>query len=131
MCLMNLDTHYRLGRYIFWFAQILGVVNVVSLILYMGVTLIGELINKEISIREDYSIFIILLCEVLVGISFVISWKKKRLGSILILFFVALVGILWGRDSPEILWFHLPMLVSGLLLLFYSFYKEWILKRKA
>lgn len=128
---MNLDTHYRLGRYTFWFAQILGVVNLVSLILYIGVTLIVELINREISITEDYSIFIILLCEVLVGISFVISWKRKRPGAILILLFTALVCILWGKDSPEIIWFHLPLMVSGLILLFYSFYKEWILKRKA
>lgn len=128
---MNLDTHYRLGRYTFWFAQILGVVNLVSLILYIGVTLILELINKEISISEDYSILIILLCEVLVGISFVISWKRKRPGAILILLFTALVCILWGKDNPEIIWFHLPLMVSGLILLFYSFYKEWILKRKA
>ena len=128
---MNLDTHYRLGRFTFWFAQILGVVNVVSLILFIGANLIGELINKEISIREDYAIFIIFICEILVLISYVISWKKKRLGAILILLFTALVCILWGKDSPEIIWFHLPLLVSGLLLLFYSFYKEWILKRKA
>ena len=128
---MNLDGHYRLGRLIFWFAQIVGIVNIVALILFLGGNIVSELINREITIREDYSIVIILLLEILVGISYIISWKRKRLGPILILVFTALICVLWGKDSPEIIWFHLPLLFSGLLLLFYSYYKEWILKRKA
>lgn len=128
--MMKLDNHYRVGRSIFWSAQILGIFNVVSLILFLGGTLAGELINGLITIREDYLIFIILFIEVLIVISYIISWKRKRMGPILILFLTALVCVLWGRESTEIIWFHLPLLVSGVLLLFYSYYKEWILKRK-
>ena len=127
---MHLDGHYQTGRYIFWFAQIVGGITVAALILFMGGTLISELIEKVIDIREDYMIFVIFLFEVLVAISFVISWKRKRLGPFLILFLTILICILWGRESLNIIWFHSPILISGLLLLFYSYYKEWILKRK-
>ena len=115
---MNLDKHRRVARFIFWFAQMLGIFNAVSLILFLGGTLAGELINKLITIREEYLLFIIFLSEVLIGISFIISWNRIRLGPVLILFFTAAVFVLWGKDSPEIIWFHLPLLISGLLLLF-------------
>lgn len=128
---MNLAAHYRNGRLIFWFAQVLGVTTAAALILFIGGNLVSELIRKVLDIREDYSIVIIFIFEVLVLISYVISWKRKRLGPSLILFFTIVICILWGIDSPEIIWFHLPLLISGLLLMFYSFYKEWILKRKA
>lgn len=127
---MNLDSHYRFGRFIFWFAQIVGIFTIVSLILFLGGNMISEIIDKSLDYKEDYLIFIVFLFEVLVGISFIISWKRKRLGPVLILFFTGLISILWGKDSPEILWFFLPLVISGLLLLFYSYYKEWILKRK-
>ena len=128
---MNLDGHYRLGRFLFWFAQILGITTVALLILFIGGNLVGELIEKAIIIREDYKIFVIFLLEVLVLYSFVISWRRKRLGPILILFLSSLICVLWARESINIIWFHSPLLFSGLLLLFYSYYKEWILKRKA
>ncbi len=128
---MNLDGHYRLGRFLFWFAQILGITTVALLILFIGGNIVGELIEKVINVREDYIILVIFLLEVLVVNSFVISWKRKRLGPILILFFTALICVLWAKESINIIWFHSPLLFSGLLLLFYSYYKEWILKRKA
>jgi hypothetical protein len=128
---MNLDGHYRFGRYLFWFAQIVGVTTVVALILFIGGNIISEFITKDINVREDYLIIIIFLLEVLTGISFIISWKRKRRGPFLILFFSVLICILWGRESLNVVWFHTPILFSGLLLLFYSYYKEWILKRKA
>jgi len=127
---MNLTCHHRIGRFIFWFAQIVGVITVVGLIIFIGGTIISELIDKVLDVREDYSVFIFFICEVLIGISFIISWKKKRLGPILILIFTALICILWGREDMNIIWMHLPLLVSGLLLLFYSYYKEWILRKK-
>ncbi len=128
---MNLDGHYRLGRFLFWFAQILGITTVALLILFIGGNIVSELIEKVINVREDYIILVIFLLEVLVVNSFVISWKRKRLGPILILFFTALICVLWAKESINIIWFHSPLLFSGLLLLFYSYYKEWILKRKA
>ena len=128
---MNLDGHYRLGRFMFWFSQIVGVTTVVALILFIGGSMISELISKELNVREDYLILVILLLEVLTGISFIISWRRKRIGPVLILFFSVLICILWGRESLNVVWLHAPVLFTGLLLLFYSFYKEWILKRKA
>jgi hypothetical protein len=127
---MNLNSHLRIGRYIFWIAQIIGVTTVTILILFVGGNVIGELIGKELDVREDYMLFIFFVLEVLTGISFIISWKRKRRGPALILFFTVLVCILWGRENLNVLWFHSPILLSGLILLFYSFYKEWILKKK-
>lgn len=128
---MNLDGHYRLGRFMFWFSQIVGITTVVALILFIGGSMVSELISKELIVREDYMVLVVLLLEVLTGISFVISWRRKRRGPVLILFFSVLICILWGRESLNVIWLHAPVLFTGLLLLFYSFYKEWILKRKA
>ena len=127
---MNLDSHHRFGRFLFWFAQLVGGITVAVLILFMGGTIISELITKDLNIGEDYMVFVLFVCEILTGISFIISWKRKRLGPILILLFATIICILWGRESINFVWLHLPVLFSGLLLLFYSYYKEWILKRK-
>ena len=127
---MNLDAHHRFGRYLFWFAQLVGGITVVALIMFIGGNIISELIAKEIDLREDYSVFVFLLLEIFTGISFIISWKRKRPGPYLILFFPVLICILWGREDMNIIWMQLPVIFSGLLLLFYSYYKEWILKRK-
>ena len=127
---MNLNSHLRTGRYIFWFAQIIGVTTVAILILFVGGNVIGELIGKELDVREDYLVFVFFLLEVLTGISFIISWKRKRRGPVLILLFTTITCILWGRESLNVVWFHSPILLSGLILLFYSYYKEWILKKK-
>lgn len=102
----------------------------VALILFIGGNVISELISKEITVREDYFILVIFLLEILTLISFVISWKRKRRGPVLILFFSVLICILWGRESLNVVWLHTPVLFSGALLLAYSYYKEWILKKK-
>lgn len=127
---MDLQGHQRLARYLFWFAQVVGVATVVLLILFVGGNLLSELIAKEINMKEDYSPFILLAFEICIVVSFTISWKRKRLGPILILLFTILICALWGWEDMNIIWMHLPLLFSGLLLLFYSYYKEWILKRK-
>jgi len=127
---MDLQGHQRVARYLFWFAQVVGVATVILLLLFVGGNLLSELIAKEINIKEDYSPFILLACEVCIVISFTISWKRKRLGPILILLFTVLIYALWAVEDMNIIWLHLPLIFSGLLLLFYSYYKEWILKRK-
>jgi len=127
---MDLQGHQCLARYLFWFAQIVGVFTLVLLILFIGGDVIPELIRKEITITEDYGMVILFLLEVLTGIAYRISWKRKRLGPYLILLLAATISIVWGRETLNFIWFHLPILISGLLLLFYSYYKEWILKRK-
>jgi len=127
---MNLEGHHDAGRYLFWIAQIIGVAASVALIIFVIGNLLTELITRAIDVREDYSIILIAVCEILVGISFIISWKRKRLGPILVLIFTVVIFFLWGPQSYSFIWMHSPLVVSGLLLLFYSFYKEWILKRK-
>jgi len=127
---MNLNTHHRVGKNLFWVAQAVGVVTAVILVLFVGGNLIGELIQKSIDVREDYMVFVFFLCELCILISFKISWRRKRLGPILVLLFTTVICILWGRETINIIWFHSPLVFSGLLLLIYSYYKEWILKRK-
>ena len=128
---MKLATHQRIGTFIFWFAQITGGVTTLALIIFIGASLISELIGKLITIKEDYTVFLFFICEVLVAVAFKISWRKKRLGAILVILLSLLLGIWWGRESISFVYLHLPILFSGLLLLFYSYYKEWILKQKA
>ena len=128
---MKLELHYKLARSIFWFAQVIGIITSLFLILFIGGNLIGELINKLIDFREDYSVFLFFFCELLVTGAIIISWYRKRMGPALILAFTILILIIWGREDLNIILLHLPLLFSGLLLLFYSYYKEWILKRKA
>ena len=128
---MNLDGHYRFGRFLFWFAQIVGVTTIVVLILFIGGSIISELIAGVFDVSQDYMVLVVLLLEVLTMISYRISWRKKRRGPILILIFSTAICIIWGRETLTFVWMHTPILFSGLLLLIYSYYKEWILKRKA
>lgn len=128
---MNLAVHQRVAVTIFWFAQAVGIVTVLALIIFIGGTLIDELINQVIDIREDYDVFLFLFCEILLAVAIRISWKRKRVGPVLMLALTILIGIIWGRKDMNIILLHLPLLLSGLLLLFYSYYKEWILRQKA
>ena len=128
---MRLAVHQRVAVTIFWFAQAVGVVTVLALIVFIGGTLIDELINQVIDIREDYGVFLFFFSEVLLAVAIRISWKRKRVGPLLMLALTILIGIIWGREDMNIILLHLPLLFSGLLLLFYSYYKEWILKQKA
>ena len=128
---MNLAVHHRVAVIIFWFAQAVGIVTVLALIIFIGGTLISELISHDIDFREDYEVFLFFFCEVLLAVAIRISWKRKRMGPLLMLALTILIGIAWGREDMNIILLHLPLLFSGLLLLFYSYYKEWILKQKA
>ncbi len=128
---MKLAAHHRIAMIIFWFAQALGILTVLALLIFIGGTLIDELVNQLISFREDYEVFLFFFCEVLVAVAIRISWKRKRMGPLLMLALTILIGIIWGREDMNIILLHLPLLLSGLLLLFYSYYKEWILKQKA
>ena len=128
---MNLTIHYRVARIIFWFAQLVGLVTIVTLIFFVGGNLLSELIAQDITIREDYSIFLFFLCDLLLAGTIILSWYRKRLGPVLIIALTVLIGIIWGREDINIILLHLPILFSGILLLFYIYYKEWILKKKA
>ena len=128
---MNLSTHERIARILFWVVQAIGVFTALALTVFIGGNLISELIEGLITIKEEYVLFIILFCEILVIVSFVISWNRKRMGPIIVLVVTILIVFLWGWEDMNFVLLHLPILFSGLLLLFYSYYKEWILKQKA
>lgn len=128
---MKLSTHQGIGTFIFWFAQILGGVTTLALIIFIGGTLISEIIEKVINFKEDYSVFIFFVLEVLVAVSFIISWKRKSLGAILVVLLSLFLSIWTGMTDINFVYVHLPIIFSGLLLLFYYYYKEWILKQKA
>lgn len=128
---MELQGHYKLAQIVFWFGQVLGILVAGVLVVFVGGSLITELFHKLIDFREDFLVFVFFFCELCIAAAFVISWYRKRLGSLLIIAFTILISILWGRESINIVYLHLPVLFSGLLLLFYSYYKEWILKQKA
>ena len=128
---MELQRHYKIARLLFWFAQALGIFMAAALVIFIGGTLISELIQDLIDIKEDYMVFVFFICELFILASFIISWYRRRLGALIIIVLSILVSILWGRESINIVYLHLPLLFSGLLLLFYSYYKEWILKQKA
>ena len=128
---MKLAVHHRIAMIIFWFAQAVGVLTVLALLIFIGGTIIDELVNELISFKEDYAVFLFFFCEVLVAVAIIISWKNKRTGPLLMLALIILIGVVWGREDMNIILLHLPLLLSGLLLLFYSYYKEWILKQKA
>ena len=128
---MHLHRHHNIARYIFWIAQAIAVLSSAILLIFIGGTIISELINKVIDIKEDYGVFLFFFCEVLIAVAIINSWKRKRRGPVLMLALTILVIVIWGREDLNYLLLHLPLLLSGLLLLFYSYYKEWILKRKA
>ena len=127
---MNLSTHQQIARILFWIAQAIGIFTALALTAFIGGNLISELLEGLITIKEEPVLFIILLCEILVIVSFVISWNRKRLGPILVLPFTILIIFLWDWKDINFILLHLPILISGCLLLFYSYYKEWILKQK-
>lgn len=127
---MDLVVHQRIARFIFWFSQILGAVTIFTLMLFIGGNLVGDLVKQDFEIREDYGLFVLFICEALVALAFRISWRRRRPGSFLILATTILVCIIWGRQEINLVLFHLPVFFSGLLLVFYSYYKEWILKHK-
>jgi hypothetical protein len=103
---------------------------VLFLIVFLGGKLTGEMLSKSIDIKVDYMVFLYVFCELLVAVAFIISWNRKRMGAFLVTLLSLLTPFLWGLDDLTIVYLHLPLLLSGLLLLFYSYYKEWILKKK-
>ncbi|TFH20712.1 MAG: hypothetical protein E4H10_16330 [Bacteroidia bacterium] len=128
---MELQVHYRSARLVFWFAQVIGVAMIVALLIFIGGTLISEILDKLIIFREDYMVYILFLFELLITGAFILSWYRRRNGAILIIVLSIVISILWGKEGLNFVLIHLPLLFSGLLLLFYSYYKEWILKQKA
>lgn len=127
---MNLQLHHRLAMILFWFAQVIAIITSLILVLFIGGSLASELFAGDVSIKEDYSVFLFFLCELLVAGSIILAWFRKRLGPALMIAFTILIGAVWGNETINIVLLHIPLLLSGLLLLFYSYYKERILKKQ-
>lgn len=127
---MDLQLHHRLAMILFWFAQVVAIITSLILVLFIGGSLASELFAGDIAIKEDYSVFLFFFCELLVAGSIILSWYRKRLGPALLIAFTILIGSIWGNQDINIILLHIPLLLSGLLLLFYSYYKERILKKQ-
>ena len=118
--------HHRNSKITFWLAQVIGIATILVLLIFIGGNLISELIDPSIdtNIKEDYGVFLFFLVEVLIAISFIISWTRRKIGAILITVFTILIFIVGGRKDMNIVYLHLPLLVSGLLLLFNAYYQD-------
>jgi len=122
---MKLNNHHH-SKIVFWVAQVIGVATILVLVIFIGGSLISELNDPSIdtNLKEDYSVFLFFLVEVLIAVSFIISWSKRKIGAILILTFTILILIVWAWKDINIVLLHLPLLISGLLLLFNAYYQE-------
>ena len=122
--------HHRNARIIFWVGQVIGTATILALLIFIIGTLISEILDPaiEVNLKEGYGIYLFGLCEVFIAVSFIISWKKSRIGAFLVIAFVILANILFWDKNVRLL--HIPLLLSGLLILFYSYYREWILKKE-
>ena len=127
---VDLKKHQRNSKIVYWVAQVIGILTILVLLIFIGGTLVSELIDPDIdtNIKEDYSVFLFFFIEVLIALSFIISWTKRKIGAILITAITIFILIIWGREDMNIVVLHLPLLLSGLLLLVHAFYKEWIVK---
>ena len=123
---MDSKKHHRNSKIAFWLAQAIGIVTILVLLIFIGGNLISEIIDPSIdtNLKEDYGVFLFFLVEVLIAISFIISWTRRKIGAILITVLTILIFIAWGREDRNIVYLHLPLLVSGLLLLFNAYYQE-------
>lgn len=131
---MNLKVHHRIARIIFWVAQIVGIATILSLLIFIGANIINDIqINDigEVFVKDGYyTVILFFLCEVFIAVAIVISWYKNKIGAFLVIAFTILAYIIWGYKDFNILLIHLPLLFTGLLLLFYVYYKKWIMKKE-
>ena len=131
---INIKTHQRNARIVYWVALIVGSATVLSLLFFIGANIINDIqINDigEVFAKDGYyEIILFFLCEIFIAVGFIISWYKSKIGAFLVIAFTILAYILWGEVDINILLIHLPLLFSGFLLLFYSCYKEWIIKKE-
>ena len=131
---MNLKVHRRIARIVFWVAQIVGTVTILSLLFFIGANIINDIqINDigEVFVKDGYyEIILSFLCEVFIAVAIIISWYKNKIGAFLVIVFTILAYIIWGYEDFNILLIHLPLLFTGLLLLFYVYYKKRIMKKE-
>ena len=123
---MDLKAQRRLAKITFWVGQVIGSAMILLLLIFMGGTLFTEIRDQLIDFREDYSVFLFFLGEVFIAVAFIISWKRTKIGAYLVLALVVLISVIWGIEDINFIILHIPLFVSGMLLLFYAYYKERI-----
>ena len=131
---MNLKVHHRIARIIFWIAQIVGIFTITMILIFIGANIINDIQINDIGkvfVKDGYyEIILFFLCEVFIGVAIIISWYKNKIGAFLVIVFTILAYIIWGYEDFNILLIHLPLLFTGLLLLFYVYYKKRIMKKE-
>ena len=128
---MIIRKHHRNSRIIFWVAQLIGSITVIALLIFTVGSFIEEIRDPDIVIelKEDFGIYVFGLCNVFIATAIIISWYKSKLAAFLMIAFIILANIFfWDTNGLKV---HIPLILSSLLLLFYAYYKEWIMKRIA
>ena len=120
--------HQRNSKIIFWIALVIGALTIIPLIIFLTGTFISNRIDPDIDVKllELPEILAFFLCEVFIAGSLIISLFKNKIGAFLVILFVILANIAFREPLVRLL--HIPMLISGLLLIFHAYYKDWILK---
>ena len=126
---------------IFWVAQIVGSITILSLIVFIGGNIINDIqindVGEKVFVKDGYyKVILFFLCEVFIAVAIIISWYKRKTAAFLKNTFLAplivfiILAILNFPGGKNVLLLHLLLLFSGLLLLFYAYYNEWILKKE-
>jgi cell division protein FtsW (lipid II flippase) len=114
-----------------WIALLFGTVLVVFIaggVIFGGAYYIEGLRNGVESIKEPDADFYSLLISILIIISVIIAWFKKRLGAFLITVFAVASIILFYE--PEVIWLQIAILPVGPILLIADFYYRRYLSKK-
>lgn len=113
-----------LARVLFWTGEIIGIVFIIPLLLFVGANIVEELAGGPRQVIEEYTVFIFFLLLLGIAIGLIIFWFRSRTGA-LITIGSALAAFLWWSifDKSLTLWL-LPSVISGALLMVYSFKQQ-------
>ena len=124
----SIEKHQRNSKIIFWIALVIGALTIIPFIIFLAGTYISGRFDPDIDFKllESLEILAFFLCEVFIAGSLIISLFKNKIGAFLVILFVILANIAFRENLVRLL--HIPLLISGLLLIFHAYYKDWILK---
>ena len=118
----SIKKHHRNSKIIFWIALVIGAITVIPLIIFLTGTFISEGIDPDIDFKllEEFGLLAFFLCEVFIAGSLIISLFKNKIGAFLVILFVILANIAFWDHNVRLL--HIPLLISGLMLIFLAHY---------
>jgi len=124
----SIKKHQRNSKIILWIALVIGALAIIPFIIFLAGTYISGRFDPDIDFKllESLEILAFFLCEVFIAGSLIISLFKNKIGAFLVILFVILANIAFRENLVRLL--HIPLLISGLLLIFHAYYKDWILK---